>query len=375
MSNVPEIRFKGYSDAWEQRSILEIAPLQRGFDLPKDDMKEGVYPVVMSNGINGFHSEYKAKAPGVVTGRSGTIGNLHFIETDYWPHNTSLWVTDFKGNYPKFIYHLYCKIDLSRFSTGSGVPTLNRNDVHAETVFVPSADEQMKISDILTVLDNALTMHKRKLERLKALKKGYLQQMFPQAGESVPRVRIDGYANPWTIRKLGDLFSERSERGAEGELISVTINSGVVRANTLERKDSSSEDKSNYKKVEIGDIAYNSMRMWQGASGYSNYSGILSPAYTVIMPNQGVCSQFFAYMFKLTEMIQTFQASSQGLTSDTWNLKYPLLKKISVPSPCFEEQDAIGKIFVKMDEQIAIYRTKLEKLKQLKQAYLQKMFV
>lgn len=101
----------------------------------------------MSNGIGGYHSEYKAKGPGVVTGRSGTIGNLHYIEADYWPHNTALWVTDFKGNNPKFIYYLYQQFDLSRFGTGSGVPTLNRNDVHDALVFVPSISEQEKISN------------------------------------------------------------------------------------------------------------------------------------------------------------------------------------------------------------------------------------
>ena len=105
--NVPKLRFPGFDGEWEQRKVLDVAPLQRGYDLPVSQMKAGVYPVVMSNGIGGYHSEYKAKGPGVVTGRSGTIGKLHYIEDDYWPHNTSLWVTDFKGNRPKFIYYMY----------------------------------------------------------------------------------------------------------------------------------------------------------------------------------------------------------------------------------------------------------------------------
>lgn len=104
---VPKIRFSGFTGDWEQRKLKDIAPLQRGFDLPTTEMCPGNYPVVMSNGIGGYHSTYKVNGPGVVTGRSGTIGKLQYIEDNYWPHNTTLWVTNFYGNNPKYIYYLY----------------------------------------------------------------------------------------------------------------------------------------------------------------------------------------------------------------------------------------------------------------------------
>ena len=150
------------ANPWEQRKVVEVAPLQRGFDLPSASMKPGKYPVVMSNGIGGYHFEYKVKGPGVVTGRSGTIGKLHYIEDDYWPHNTTLWVTEFKGNNQKFIYYLYQGLGLNRFGTGSGVPTLNRNDIHDVIVSVPPKNEQEKISSYLTTLDHLITLHQRK---------------------------------------------------------------------------------------------------------------------------------------------------------------------------------------------------------------------
>ena len=162
----------------------------------------------------------------------------------------------------------------------------------------------------------------------------------------------------WEQRRLEKYFDERSERSDKGELISVTINSGVVKAIDLDRRDNSSEDKSNYKRVEKGDIAYNSMRMWQGASGYSAYSGILSPAYTVIIPKEGVHSEFFAYMFKKHELIQIFQKNSQGLTSDTWNLKFPTLKRIKVSAPSYEEQVKIANIFNELDQLITLHQRK-----------------
>ncbi|MGF1944491.1 restriction endonuclease subunit S [Enterococcus casseliflavus] len=190
----------------------------------------------------------------------------------------------------------------------------------------------------------------------------------------VPKIRFEGFSDEWEQRMLGDVFSERSERSSEGELISVTINSGVVKASELDRKDNSSNDKSNYKKVEVGDIAYNSMRMWQGASGYSSYDGILSPAYTVIIPKEGIDSKFFAYDFKRHDMIQTFKRNSQGLTSDTWNLKFPTLKSVKVMVPCMEEQTKISNFFERLDTTITLHQRNVEQLKQLKKAYLEKIF-
>jgi len=177
--SVPEIRFAGFTDPWEQRKLIMVAPLQRGFDLPAEKIIPGVYPVMMSNGIGAYHNEYKVKGPGVVTGRSGTIGNLQYVESAFWPHNTTLWVTKFYGNHPKFIYYLYEKIDLKRYKAGSGVPTLNRNDVHDTMVFFPaSRKEQELISAVLTYLDSLITLHQRKLELLQNIKKSLLDKMF-----------------------------------------------------------------------------------------------------------------------------------------------------------------------------------------------------
>ena len=189
-----------------------------------------------------------------------------------------------------------------------------------------------------------------------------------------PQIRFKGFTNAWEQRKLGEVFTERSERSGEGELISVTINSGVVKASELDRKDNSSDNKSNYKKVKVGDIAYNSMRMWQGASGYSLYDGILSPAYTVIIPRKNVESKFFAYDFKRHEMIQTFKRNSQGLTSDTWNLKFPTLKTVKVMVPSFNEQRKISAFFERLDYLITLHQRKCDLLSKAKKTLLQKMF-
>lgn len=152
------------------------------------------------------------------------------------------------------------------------------------------------------------------------------------------------------------MFYERQERSAEGELISVTINDGIKQFKELDRHDNSSADKSKYKCVKKGDIAYNSMRMWQGASGYSPYNGIVSPAYTVLVPKENIDSIFFSYDFKRPQAIHLFKLNSQGITSDTWNLKYPTFSQIQLNVPKFFEQKKIGQYFKALDNLITLHQ-------------------
>ena len=159
---------------WRRVKIIDFSPLQRGFDLPTGQIEEGAYPVVYSNGINNYHSEYKSKAPGVVTGRSGTIGKVTYVIQDYWPHNTSLWVTDLKDNHPKFVFYALQNLRLERFHAGSGVPTLNRNDVHKQSILVPLPSEQKAIASLLETWDTAIEKTKALAEQYRTQKRGLM---------------------------------------------------------------------------------------------------------------------------------------------------------------------------------------------------------
>lgn len=192
--------------------------------------------------------------------------------------------------------------------------------------------------------------------------------------KDLPQIRFRSFEAPWTRSALEDCFEERQERSSEGDLISVTIHSGLKKFSELGRYDNSSEDKSHYKKVEVGDIAYNTMRMWQGACGYSPYSGILSPAYTVLVPKAGVNSLFFSYAFKKAAMIHQFQLHSQGITSDTWNLKYPVFGKIACAMPAEAEQAKIAEYLACLDRLIRSCQHKCGKLQRFKKSLLEKMF-
>ena len=134
--------------------------------------------MVYSNGVQNYDATFMVKAPGVVTGRSGTIGNVHFVDQDFWPHNTTLWVTDFKGNDPKFVFYFLTSVGLERFGTGSGVPTLNRNDVHEYRVTVLSSlAEQTAIAEVLAEMDAELAALAQRRTKTRALKQAMMQEL------------------------------------------------------------------------------------------------------------------------------------------------------------------------------------------------------
>ena len=193
--------------------------------------------------------------------------------------------------------------------------------------------------------------------------------------EKRPKLRFPGFDEPYKQCRIGDIYAERSQRGASDmELLSVTMNDGVKPRSEIEGKDNSSEDKSNYKIVRKGDMVYNSMRMWQGANGISPCDGIVSPAYTVLMPKQEINNGYFATLFKSANLINEFRKNSQGMTSDTWNLKYPQIETIKVQIPSVSEQDKVSEMFSVLDERIAAQSQLVESLKKYKRGVVDGIF-
>jgi type I restriction enzyme S subunit len=173
-----QTRLPGFHGEWEVKQLGSIAPLQRGFDLPNQELRPGPYPVVYSNGVLKHHAQFQAKGPGVVTGRSGTIGRVTYVEGPYWPHNTALWVTSFNNNDPRFVFYLYTRIDFQRFASGSGVPTLNRNDVHSyEVALPPTTAEQTAIATVLSDMDADLAALEARRAKTRALKQAMMQEL------------------------------------------------------------------------------------------------------------------------------------------------------------------------------------------------------
>ena len=159
----------------------DLIEFQRGYDLPKSEFRDGPYPVQSSNGILGYHIDYKVEGPGITIGRSGTVGIPHYLNENFYPHNTTLFVKDFKGNDRKYIYYLLKHLKLNDFKTGSGVPTMNRNHLHPLKVnaFIDK-NYQVKLSSILSILDQKIALNNQINEELEAMAKTLYDYWFVQ---------------------------------------------------------------------------------------------------------------------------------------------------------------------------------------------------
>ena len=388
----PQIRFKGFADAWEQREFGYY------FDERNERSGEGeLISVTVSFGIKKYNElgRYDTKPDDMSNYKRVVAGDIAYNSMRMWqgasgysPY-TGILSPAYTVITPKygvsaifFSYLLKRPYMIHLFEINSQGLTSDTWNLKypvfskIKTSAPINSGEQVQISEIFVAIDNLITLHQRKCDKLKSIKASLLQKMFPNDNEVTPRIRFKGFTDAWEQREFGYYFDERNERSGEGELISVTVSFGIKKYNELGRYDTKPDDMSNYKRVVAGDIAYNSMRMWQGASGYSPYTGILSPAYTVITPKYGVSAIFFSYLLKRPYMIHLFEINSQGLTSDTWNLKYPVFSKIKTSAPINSgEQVQISEIFVAIDNLITLHQCKVEKLKNIKSALLEKMFV
>ncbi|WP_065419797.1 restriction endonuclease subunit S [Listeria monocytogenes] len=387
--------------AWEQRELSSLLSFSNGINAPKEHYGKGRKMISVMDILDEkpvkyefirnsvqvdkkIESKNKVEYGDIVFVRSSEVPEevgwaKAYLEKEYALYSgfsiRGKKINEFNPYFVELTLNSINRKQIERKAGGSTRFNVSQTILSSIELLMPEIEEQNKIDKFFIQLDTTIALHQRKLDALKLMKKGFLQQMFPKIEADIPEIRFADFDGKWEQRKLGEIFNERSERSADGELISVTINSGVIKASKLEKKDNSSFDKSNYKVVKKGDIAYNSMRMWQVASGYSSYDGILSPAYTVIYPRKDIDTIFIAYMFKKIDMIQTFQRNSQGLTSDTWNLKFPSLSTIKIKIPANDEQIKITNLFQKLEYTSILHQNQIEMLKKVKKAYLQTMFI
>ena len=385
------MRFSGFDDEWKKSNLGNISSNEMygmnsaakdydGFnkyiritDISETSNKFIPNPLTSPDGD--LEDKYKLKKGDIVFARTGASTGKTYLYDD---NDRNLYFAGFLIKFhidnadPKFIFYNTLKEEylnwVSVMSVRSGQPGINSNEYKKLPIILPSLDEQNKISNFLTSIDKKIDLLERKHQFYQEFKKFLMQQIFTQ------KLRFN-FNDTWKTVKIKDIFDERSEKGfLDLELLSVTLNDGVIKRSEIESKDNSNENKSNYKHVLPGDIVYNSMRMWQGASGVSPYDGIVSPAYTILIP-KNVYSKYFGYYFKTNEMVYQFKKYSQGLTSDTWNLKYPLISEIKIKIPSIEEQKEITNVFEIMDEKIKILQNNIDELTTFKKGLLQQMFV
>lgn len=291
MNNVPNLRFRDFNDAWEEDELGNIIEISKNKYNPLKC--EETYKCIelenISQGTGQLLGCFNSKDQQSVKNKFDTgqvlFGKLRPYLRKYWLAefegvcSSEIWVLEGKKILNQFLYYVI-QTDkfnfISNISSGSKMPRADWSYMSEYPFYVPSLEEQEKIASFFSLIDKKIELQTEKVEELKNYKKGIMQKIFSQELRFKDE---NGNEYPsWTKCKIYDCFVERSEKGFEDlELLSVSMERGVIKRSEIESKDNSSENKSNYKLVKKGDIVYNSMRMWQGASGLSEYEGIVSP--------------------------------------------------------------------------------------------------
>lgn len=403
MSAIPKLRFPEFDGEWKQVSSGDFYDFRNGLNFTKGMSGEeikilGVSDFQSNNYFTDFEKLPSVRVAGKVSSKDTLADDdLVFVRSngnkDLIGRCMFLRDVDRKVSFSGFIIRgrisqngldaLFGALlfKSSKFRTylsimggGTNISNLSQTILSDFTFLTPTLCEQQKIASFLSSVDKKIDLLRQKKDALELYKKGLMQKIFSQEIRFKQDDRSD--FPDWEEVALGDVFTERSERGhGDKQLLGVTLSKGVVPASEIEKIDRSSSDLSNYKYVKIGDIAYNSMRMWQGASGASSYNGIVSPAYTVITPLGDNETRFWAYLFKYPEMIKVFERHSQGLTSDTWNLKFKALSTIKVLRPSGEEQKKISAFFNSIDAKLEKFSSQIAQMENFKKGLLQQMFV
>ena len=387
MKNIPEIRIKGFEGEWKEKRLEDVAPLQRGFDLPTSQLEKGPYPVVYSNGIGYYHKYYKCKAPGLVTGRSGTIGHFTYIRDGYyWPHNTTLWVTDFKGNEPLFIEYLYKNKHFENFMMGSGVPTLNRNEIHKEHSAIPNLAEQQSLGSFFSSFDRLLSDHHRRLENLRRVKKSMLQKMFPQQGQTVPEIRFKGFSGEWEKAKLSTFLEVSEEKNSDNfygieDVLSVSGDYGVVNQIEFQGRSFAGASVAGYGVAETGDVIYTKSPLKSNPYGIIKTNkgkpGIVSVLYGVYHPIKGrTDSSFVQTYFESDARLNNYlRVLINKGSKNTLLISDEDALRGEVCFPSYEEQQRLSSFFTSLDNLINDEVNYIDQLTRVKSTLLQKMFV
>jgi type I restriction enzyme S subunit len=400
---LPMLRFPEFRDApaWQEKTLGSLGRFTRGLTYSADDVTSQGLPVLRSTNIqegtlildrdlvfvgkecsDALRLQKGDIAICMSNGSKALVGKSAEYAGDY-PGDITVgaFCSFFRPSLP-FAKLAFQTNDYARYVgvliAGGNINNLN-NTVLEEFNFPipPSETEQQKIAECLSTLDELIGAEGQKLDALKAHKKGLIQQLFPREGETLPRLRFPEFhsAPEWATKIGGDLFENRKEDGEAGlPIYSVTINDGMVPRASFDRDFYDIEDPAGNKKVYKGDIAYNMMRMWQGAQGVAPEDCMVSPAYVVLEPKKGVCTDFFAYLFKLPHILRLLTATSRGLTKDRLRLYFDDFAKMRLCVPKFEEQHRIATCLSSLDELISAQSDLLSALRTHKQGLLQQLF-
>ena len=328
-----------------------------------------------------FHDVYLVKS-------GSTVGKVAIVETtdrfNIWSPLAAMRCGE--KTYPYFLYDLLQTKDLQaqvadKASNGTQ-PNLSMRELEKFPVSVPSnLEEQKKIGDYFRSLDHLITLHQRKCDETKKLKKCMLQKMFPKEGEKVPEIRFSGFTGDWKQRKLGEVFEQTTnfvnpDKG-EIELWSLTVEDGLTPKSERYNREFLVKKNANFKKVRPGDIVYNPMNMTLGAVGYNGMlkNVAVSGYYITMFVKTGYDSYYINTWLKSPQALSLYKTFATGSLIEKQRVQFSTLSIIPTVFPEYEEQKRIGCYFNNLDSLITFHQQKCDELKNIKKFMLQNMFV
>lgn len=395
----PKIRFKGFTKDWEQRKFSELYARSSEKNDGSIGMDKNITVATMQfkNDVKVSTTEYLKTYYTFKLGDIAFEGHQskefrygRFVENDIGNGIVSHIFAVFRPIQEYDLYFWKYAINnetlmqriLARSTKASTMMhDLVTNDFLNETFLVPSVKEQKQIGAFLNKLDNLITLHQRKCEQTKKMKKYMLQKMFPQNGAKVPEIRFDGFTYDWEQRKLGDVFEQTSNlvnpKEDEIELWSLTVEDGLTKKSDRYNREFLVKKDDNFKEVRPGDIVYNPMNMTLGAVGYNGMakSVAVSGYYTTMVAKENYDTYYINTWLKSPQAIRLYRTYATGSLIEKQRVQFPTLSIIPVTFPKYEEQIKIGSYFHSIDNLITLHQRKCDELKKMKKYMLQNMFI
>ena len=364
--------------SWEEKRLGDVLSLKRGYDLTEAQRKPGDVPVVSSSGITGSHNMAMVDAPGVVTGRYGTMGQVFYVERDFWPHNTALYVSDFKGNNPRFIAYFLKNALRGTNSNKAAVPGVNRNDLHERKVLAPDISTQGRIVEHLQSLDDLIENNRRRIALLEQsarmlYREWFVHLRFP--GHEHVKV-VDGVPEGWEKHKLAEISNEIRVAVAPEKVASGTPYIGLEhmprRSITLSDWGHSDDITSQKFAYMAGDILFGKIRPYFHKVGFTLTDGITSSDAIVIRPIDHNHYHFLLLLLSSDQFValasQTVKEGSKMPRAD-----WKFLRKQDFPVPPDELLRELSAVCGPITEQLKALANANEKLRQARDLLLPRL--
>ena len=395
-NKTPKIRFKGFTDPWEQRKfgdVGSVAMCKRIFKEQTSD--EGDVPFYKIGTFGGepdayisqeLFDEYKAKYPfpnkgDILISASGSIGRtVEFTGgNEYFQDSNIVWLKHGKDIDNSFLKILYNVVEWS--CEGSTIKRLYNDNFLKTEFMLPNIDEQKKIGEYFCSLDNLITLHQRDLEKLQNIKKSMLEKMFPKNGSNIPEIRFKGFTDPWEQRKLGDNIVEYKEKTTINNQYPVLTSSrrGIFfQTDYYDGNQIASVDNTGYNIVPYGFFTYRHMsddEIFHFNINDITENGIVSTLYPVFTTDENLDSRYLQYQLNYGKEFAKYAILQKQGGSRTYMYLNKLKElRLTIPNSV-EEQKKISAYFMKLDSLITLHQRELEKLQNIKKFMLEKMFV